>query len=52
MFNGIFEEAPALVGNEVDDGEVEVGCVQLPVKFFVLQDHLRFDSLKFQKFNI
>ena len=42
MFNGIFEEAPALVGNEVDDGEVEVRSIQLPIKFLVLKDILQF----------
>ena len=38
--NNLSEEEPALVGNEVDDGKVEVGGVQLTVKFLVLQDHL------------
>ena len=42
MFNDIFEEEPALVGNEVDDGEVEVRSVQLPIKFLVLKDILQF----------
>ena len=40
----IFEQEPALVGNEVDDGEVEVGSVQPPKKFLVLEDHLRFNT--------
>ena len=43
-FSTNFEEEPALVGNEVDDGEVEVGSVQLPIKFLVLKDILRFDD--------
>ena len=43
--NNLSEEEPALVGNEVDDGKVEVGGVQLTVKFLVLQDHLWKDNV-------
>ena len=42
IFNNIF--APALVGKEVDDGEVEVRSVQLPINFLVLEDHLQFKN--------
>ena len=31
---------PAFVGNEIDNGEVKVGLVQLAEQCLVLQDHL------------
>ena len=34
------EQWPALIGDEVDNGEVKVGSIQLAVKCLVLQDHL------------